>query len=281
MEKAEFDHIKKRSEITVNAVMLNKENSQELQDKVVYFLNEALDIIYIGKHSGSGVVLDGYIVEVAKERLASAYYVEIINGENLGDALAERILLFNPYENKQLPKNDKFISSTQAKNDYRVGKRSFKEFYKAKGGYEFNGTLYGLKTDFLEEFGFFEKFSKDIPRIGEKIITNTCEYWGEVTYSADDILWGAHQSYERLTDEAGEIVEVLKRKPYSQIEKEERLRGIEKDTWVVSEIQTNHFKAIQNKTGRLKTFFADEIGIKWAKGLLQEHFFSAPKNGGV
>lgn len=271
--KADFDEFQKRSEITNNAVLLHKTLKDEPKlGRIIYFLNETMDIIYIGNTTGLLVDLESYISEVAKTRMASAYYVEIIRDENFADALAERILIFSPYENKQLPKSDKFISATEAKADYRIDKKAFQKFITSRGGYRFKERLYGLRVDFLDEFGLFDKFSKNSPKVGSEIVTNDCELWDEIVENANHIFWGYIESVEEFEskDGTGEIIEVLRRERKSDDEIRRQQTSVLNSSWTVTAVFPDRFIAAHNKTGKVKTFLSDDFKVSWTKGLTRE-----------
>ncbi len=263
-KEASFDEIKKRNEIISNAVVVAKQEEVKT-NRIVYFLNQTMDIAYIGSSSGYLVDLEVYIGRTLSNRLLHSYSVEEWKGEDFEEALAERILVFSPYENKQLPPNNKYISIGKAKTDYRIDKRTFKNFIKKWGGYELNGILYGLKNEFLEEFGFFEPFLKDIPKIGQIIITRDCLYWEDLTRYGMSLI---EQTIERVQQQDGEIVEIFTAKRISKAEIERRNEAILNSSWKVTEVSTTYFKAIKIRGGKLKTFFGDEVNKSW---VMMEH----------
>lgn len=267
-----MDIFKKRETVIENKKKITSLSNEAPFYCIVYFLNSSDDIIYIGRKKGSLREVEQYVLENAQQRLAEYYYLEILlPEENPDDVHAERVLEFQPYGNQNAPRNNKFISATKAKEDYRIDLRQFKKFFKEVGGYLFNNKMYVLKNELLQTFGLMTPYSKNMPRVGYVVISNNNTHWESIkgTIGIYGVLHGGWHSVEQIEEEDGATVTTIKERWPNIEERISRLEEVLSDAYVVDSVLNSEvFTAIHNETGVKKTFSIEKHGIEWTNGPL-------------
>ena len=261
-----MDIFKKKSEIISNKRnVAGVENSDN--DCIVYFLNDSDDIVYIGRKDGTDNEVVTYVVERADKYSAVSFYSERIVKENANDAHAERVLIFEPIFNKNVPQNDKFISINQAKEKYRIGKRDFGRMAKQHGSYSFGSMIYILKSVFDDEIGMSQPFDKNMPKEWNEIIFLNGENYGFMATKNgywDSYLYDRKQNMEESVSDDGSLITTITEPPFNVQASYNRLQNILNNLWTVSKIidyQTFEAKRGSNK----KTFLASDCGTTWTK----------------
>lgn len=262
-----MDSIKKRAEIIDNKKSLNGINSSPAQ-YVVYFLNSSDDIVYVGKKTGTMHDVELYVIERAEKYFSIAYYVEIIEYDDLDDALAERILAFEPIFNKTLPTNNRFISINQAKDKYRIGKREFSQMAKRHGSYTFGTMIYILKSVFDDEVGQSQPYHKEMPKEGGSVVLiadmDVIDYQVKHYGHWYHFLSNQMQSIEETSTEDGSRITTIVNSVVPADEVYERLQLIQKNMWHVSHI-IDHESFEITKDGVKKTLQMLSLGEVWVK----------------
>ncbi len=261
-----MDAIKKRAEVVDNKKLLDGTNCSPAK-YVVYFLNTSDDIVYIGKKTGTMHDVELYVLERADKYFSIAYYAEIIEFEDLDDALAERILVFEPIFNKSVPANNRFISINQAKDKYRIGKREFSQMAKRHGSYTFGTMVYILKSLFDDEVGQSQPYHKEMPKEGWKVVLIAdmdidfmIKKYGSWSYFLNSRI----QSIEESNIEDGSRITTIIDSSVPADELYERLQIIQKRMWVVSRI-IDHESFEITKDGAKKTLRMIGFGEEWVK----------------
>lgn len=263
-----MDIFKKRDEI-INGKKTVPQNNVEILNYVVYFINGSDDIVYIGRKRGALDDVDEYVRDNAYNRMADYYYAEPILDEDVEDAHAHRILMFQPFGNKNVTGNNKFISHNKAKEDYRIGKREFMKFWKERGGYQFNALAYVNKSDLLNEFGISGPYDKNMPRTGDTIIYKGNKHWDIIGGAAGiyNFLHGGWQEINQEEDENGIVTTIIKEKWPSYEERAERLEDLLSNAnIVVSVLNSTTFIAEHTTNKARKTCHISDLGSLWRRG---------------
>lgn len=261
-----MDAIKKKAEVIDNKKNLNGINSSPAK-YVVYFLNASDDIVYIGKKTGTMHDVELYVMERAEKCFSIAYYVEMIEYDDLDDALAERILAFEPIFNKAVPANNRFISINQAKDKYRIGKREFSQMAKRHGSYTLGSMIYILKSVFDDEVGQSQPYHKEMPKEGVKVVLIAdmdIDYMIKNYGSWSYFLSNRAQSIEESSIEDGLRITTIIDSSVPTDELYGRLKIIQKRMWLVSHI-IDHESFEITKDGAKKTLRMLGFGEEWVK----------------
>lgn len=267
-----MDTLRKREMVVENKRKVASLSNEATFNYIVYFLNSSNDIIYIGRKKGSIREVEEYVLENAHLRMADYFYLEALSlEESPDDTHAEAVLEFQPYGNQQVPRNNKFISATKAKEDYRIDLRQFKKFFKETGGYLFNDRMYVVKNSLLHTFGITTPFSKEMPRVGYFVIENTNKDWEKINRTSGffGILHGGQQSIEEVQEDDGSFITIIKEKWPTIEERIDKMENILSDAYVVDSVLSSEvFTAVHVTTHKKKTFSIDECGSIWVNGPL-------------
>lgn len=264
-----MDILKKREAIVENKRRVASLSNEAALYYIVYFLNSSEDIIYIGRKKGSIREVEEYVLENAHQRMADYFYFEALSSEeNPDDAHAEAVLEFQPYGNQQVPRNNKFISATKAKEDYRIDLRQFKKFFKEAGGYLFNEKMYVVKNSLLHTFGISAPYSKEMPRVGYYVIENTNKNWEQIK-GALGFYRVLHEGWQHIeqTQENGVSTTIIKEKWPTIDERISRMEELLSDSYKVDSILNSEvFTAVHTATQKKKTFTIHDYGSTWVNG---------------
>lgn len=261
-----MDVIKKRNEAIENKTLLDGLSTAP-SNYVVFFLNGSDDIVYIGKKTGTKHDVELYVLERAEKYFAKAYYSELIEYDDLDNALAERILAFEPIFNKSIPRNNRFISINQVKEKYRISKREFSQMAKRHGSYTFGSMIYILKSVFDDEIGKSQPYHKNMPKDGATIVLidkMDVDYMVKRSSYWDGYLDDRIQSIEENSMEDGSSVTTITTTLSSPDKVYERLQRIKERIWRVSNI-IDHERFEITKDGIRKTLSMDGFSEEWVK----------------
>lgn len=240
--------IEKKNQVTQLKAPIKKDINDTVN--IVYILNDD-DIVYIGRTS-QGVLK--FVDEKSSKYHATHYYSEEIAAQDADNFLAELILKLQPIYNKNIPKNNKYISNSIAKESYFIPKIEFRKVFNEYAGIKYGNLLYLEKKLFDDIFAISEKYHQDMPRIGTLI--NTIDDAKRIELNVNCYI----QQHHSFKNEDGNKVEQFIHLKTSAIKEYSKLEELQRLAYEVVEfVDSENFIAINHDTNDKKKFNAKDF----------------------